>query len=448
MKFLRFTLKKFAVNLLMAGASAAVLLTTTTQNALALNGIFCIRPATGSKYLDSRGGDISTPGNPIFLWNYWSGGNQHFRIQEVAPGSEVHSISLAASGAFIQADPRDPGAVVLSREERHRWVIRQSAPGLYTISRQVSGAESSPNIQLFTPIHLVTDVDNQHLDGGRVYLTSTGHFLPVPTPGIPSPRSSDRYVTNWVIEPVPGLRVIPHTRWLSALQRLFDRTQVRLNTFTPRRNEFGRWDEDAFYRPNDSYLRMEIEGRTLTVPLNIPLIRRDPSSIYVVDVNSRSVRADFRGASSASDGGRLGIVIEFESDGHEFWTNCVNNVGCFAIGDRRIDMDNAQLRIELETTPNPGGGITYREPRVNLTANIRVSGCHDDLFAFLCDWFAPGRDNQIRQTVEQTVANFLRQEGTRTLVSAAMTRALGIDASRPVQSVGIYANGDLEVVQR
>jgi hypothetical protein len=416
----------------LAGISSVVLLTTMVEKALAdlPNGIYRIRPTASTKYLDATGADISTNGTRFQLWDYLGGLNQHFLIEASGtPG--VHRIRLAASrkaldaafptmntngGAIILWD-RDPGAGVTQK-----WRI-EPIPGStsYTI-RLASNGKS-----------LDAGADTLRQNGGVVQIFD---FL-----------GNNRWNQQWVIEPVPGLSVIPRASWLPRIQTVFNQTSVRLNNYTPNRHQFDPSLERAYFRPNDSFFRTVMGGIPFTLPIAIPVIRRDPSSIYVDDMNTNAITASFTGARDGYDSGKLRINLAFESNGREFWTNCVNNAGCFAIMDRNIQMNNAMFQINLEPIAE-AGGISYRNNvDATLSANVSVSGCSDDLFAFLCDWFAPNAGSTIQSNVETTVEGFLNRNTLRSAISAVLSSELGVNPSRPLQSVRIYQNGDLELIQ-
>jgi hypothetical protein len=191
----------------LAGISSVVLLTTMVEKALAdlPNGIYRIRPTASTKYLDATGADISTNGTRFQLWDYLGGLNQHFLI-EAAETPGVHRIRLAASrkaldaayptmntngGAIILWD-RDPGAGVTQK-----WRI-EPIPGStsYTI-RLASNGKS-----------LDAGADTLRQNGGVVQIFD---FL-----------GNNRWNQQWVIEPVPGLSVIPRASWLPRIQTVFN----------------------------------------------------------------------------------------------------------------------------------------------------------------------------------------------------------------------------------
>jgi hypothetical protein len=108
---------------------------------------------------------------------------------------------------------------------------------------------------------------------------------------------------------------------------------------------------------------------------------------------------------------------------------------------------NAMFQINLEPIAE-AGGISYRNNvDATLSANVSVSGCSDDLFAVLCDWFAPNAGSTIQSNVETTVEGFLNRNTLRSAISAVLNSELGVNPSRPLQSVRIYQNGDLELIQ-
>ena len=429
--------KKIA-KVFLAGISCVALMTTLVEKALAdlPNGIYRIRPTASTKYLDATGADISTNGNRFQLWDYLGGLNQHFLIEASGtPG--VHRISLAASRkAFAAASPtmnNNGGAIIL--------MDRDPSPGLTQRWRiePIPGRSSSYTITLASNgKSLDAGADTIRQNGGVVQLWD---FL-----------GNNRWNQQWIIEPVPGLRVISRSTWLPRIQTVFNQTSVRLNNYTPNRHQFDPSLERAYFRPGDSFFRTVMGGTPFTLPISIPVIRRDPSSIYVEDMNTSAITAGFTGARDGYDSGKLKINLAFESNGREFWTNCVDNAGCepfpgIGIRNRDIQMNNAVFEINLEPIAE-AGGISYRNNvDATLSANVSVSGCSDDLFAFLCDWFAPNAGSSIQSNVETTVEEFFNRGTLRPAISAVLSNQLGINPGRPLQSVRIYQNGDLELIQ-
>lgn len=422
----------------LVGISAVVLMTTMVEKALAdlPNGIYRIRPTASTKYLDATSADISTNGTRFQLWDYLGGLNQHFLIEASGtPG--VHRIRLAASRkAFDAAYPTmntDGGPLILWDHDTgagvtQKWRIQPIAGSTSYTIRLASNGKS-----------LDAGADTITQNGGVVQLFS---FL-----------GNNRWNQQWVIEPVPGLRVIPRSTWLPRLQTVFNQTSLRLNNFTPNRNQFSSTPEQAYFRPRDSFFRAVMGGTTFPpLRIDIPVSRRDPSSIYVDDMNTTSITAGFTGASNGYDSGKLRINLAFESNGRELWTNCVNNAGCepfpgIGIRNRDIQMNNAVFQINLEPIAE-GRRISYRDNvDANLSANISVSGCSNDLFAFVCDWFAPNAGSSIQSNVETTVEDFFNRGTLRPVISTVLSSELGVNSSRPLRSVRIYQNGDLEMIQ-
>lgn len=219
------------------------------------------------------------------------------------------------------------------------------------------------------------------------------------------------------------LQSYPRDSWMPMLESTFATLDVRLNNFTPNRHEFGTTGADAYFKPNDCFFTIETPLGDIRREIAIPVIRRDPSSIYVDNLNSERVTFGI-------ERNRFKISIFLEDEGREFWTNCVENAGCFAIGDRDVQVNNAQIDIFLVPTA-ADGGVSYSDVEVVLTSDISVSGCHDDLFAFLCDIFAPNRNNDIKDNIQNEFKTEFEANATRSLVSLLMTNylrnVLGID---------------------
>jgi Ricin-type beta-trefoil lectin domain-like len=427
------------VKLLMAGMGSLVLLTTIVEKAMAdiPAGVYRIRTAASNKYLDAANANISTSGTKIQLWDYLGGLNQHFLIEPTGiPGNYKIRIAASRSQIFGQSSTNSAPVVLLGNslaasifrripDPEYKWQITQ-IPG----TNKSTIREVGPNGK-----SLDAGADTYQQNGGVVQMFDF--------------YGNDRWNQQWIIEPVPGLRVIPKSTWLPQLQNVFNQTSVRLNNFTPNRNQFDGTAGREYYRPDDSYFKTVMGTTEYKVPISIPVVRRDPSSIYVDDMNTSSITAGFVGANSGYDSGKLKINLAFESNGREFWSNCVNNAGCFAIGDRNVQMDNTIFQIDLEPVAE-AGRLTYRNNvKAALSANTSISGCSRDLFAFLCDAFAPNASSDIQRNVETTVEGFFNNPRSllKPAISSVLSSQLGIVPNRPLQSVRIYQNGDLEIVQ-
>lgn len=237
---------------------------------------------------------------------------------------------------------------------------------------------------------------------------------------------------------------IQRDQWLGMLAPSFADTRIRLNNHTPVMFENDPTREFAFREPNDSQLDFVIGGNVVSFPFDIPVVRREPSSIYVLDINSSNV---ILGAS----GGRATISIAMESDGPEFWTNCVENGGCFVIGDRDVNADSMVIDIGLALQVE-AGQITYDRDdiQVEVSADIAVSGCNDDLFAFLCDIFLPDRNSQIKTAIRDAVVGQLRsglvRAGISTSFDSFIRNDLGIEGE--ITGVTVAGNGSLIINTR
>jgi Ricin-type beta-trefoil lectin domain-like len=427
------------VKLLMAGMSSLVLLTTIVEKAMAdiPAGVYRIRTAASNKYLDAANANISTSGTKIQLWDYLGGLNQHFLIEPTGtPGNYKIQIAASRSQIFGQSSTNSAPVVLLGNslaasifrripDPEYKWQITQ-IPG----TNKSTIREVGPNGK-----SLDAGADTYQQNGGVVQMFDF--------------YGNDRWNQQWIIEPVPGLRVIPKNTWLPKLQSIFDQSSVRLNNYTPNRNQFDSTPGREYYRPNDSYFRIVMGGSELRRPINIPVVRNPPSSIYIDDMNTSSITAGYTGASNGYDSGKLNINLAFESNGREFWTNCVNDGGCFAIGNRDVQMNNTIFQISMEPSVE-SDQLTYKDNvKTALSANTSISGCSNDLFAVLCSAFAPNAGSQIQRNVEGTVEGFFNNPGStlRPLLSSVLSSQLGIDTSRPLKSLRIYQNGDLEVVQ-
>lgn len=240
------------------------------------------------------------------------------------------------------------------------------------------------------------------------------------------------------------VETIPRDQWLGLLAPSFSSTQIRLNNYTPERFANNPTEEFAYVEPDDSQIDFFVGDDVFSFMFDIPVIRREPSSIYVQDINAQDV---ILGAGA----GRATISIVMESDGRELWTNCIANAGCFAIGDRDVNADDMVIDIGLALQVE-AGRITYDRDdiEVEVTADITISGCNDDFFAFLCDLFRPDRENEIKTAIADAVRSQLRNGVVRAGISASFDSFFrnDLDIQGEITGVTVATNGNLLVNTR
>jgi len=218
-----------------------------------------------------------------------------------------------------------------------------------------------------------------------------------------------------------GKRTIPQSTWIRQLQRAFDKTDIRLNNYTPRRFQYNRTEEFAYHKPNDSYIKTIYNGREYKYNINVPVERRNPVSIYIKDMNTYRV-------SASRYSNQLKMSLYFESNGKEMWSNCVANGGCFAIGNREVDMNTAKVDLYLKPKV-VRGKLTYDCTRVVLNSTAKIDGCHDDFFAFLCDLFMPNRQSMIKTKVQTALMGQLNNNVHKSIISEVLRQNLGLSGT-------------------
>jgi hypothetical protein len=225
------------------------------------------------------------------------------------------------------------------------------------------------------------------------------------------------------------LRVIPKSEWISALGP-FSRATVRINNYSPTAIR-GQPPASAFHLANSSRLGLP---NGVSVPFNIPVIRQDPYSIYVNDLNSRGINIDARS-------GAAFVSIRFEDEGYEIIGNCVENLVCIC-GDPRIHLNDAELLTRLRIGVN-AGSLVIREITSEFRSSFDESGpCRDNVCAFACDIFAPNRESRTRDAIQHAADRFF--DSNRGLVESllnARLRDLGV--TQPVTSALIGNRGEL-----
>lgn len=223
--------------------------------------------------------------------------------------------------------------------------------------------------------------------------------------------------------------------WIGALNSTFAGISLRLNNYTPNDHEFSAADVSAFYKPDDSYLR--VDALDLDIAFDIPLQRQDPYSIYINDVNSTGFTPD---ACS-----RKGLItISFEDAGTEIIGNCVNNAFCDC-GDPRVNLNDMKIDVWL-TIGASGGRLTISDIAANLSSTFEETGpCVNNFCAFACDLFAADRESQMRDAIEaQVVQHFNSYRGIIEGLFNDHLESLGI--SGEITSASIGADGELLLI--
>lgn len=230
-------------------------------------------------------------------------------------------------------------------------------------------------------------------------------------------------------------KTLAKEEWIGALQTTFDGISLRLNNYTPNDHEFSSEDVSAFYKPDDSYLR--VEPLDLDIDFDIPLQRQDPYSIYINDVNSSSFEPDARS--------RRGLItIFFEENGTEIIGNCVDNVICIC-GDPKINLDEMKIEVWLNVDA-AGGRLIISDIDATLSSTFEETGpCVDNACAFACDLFAADRESQMRDAIEAQVINHFNSY--KAIIEGLFNdhlQTLGITGE--ITSASIGAGGELLLI--
>lgn len=228
------------------------------------------------------------------------------------------------------------------------------------------------------------------------------------------------------------VRTLPEEEWVGMLNGLFSEIELRLNNYTPNDHEFDPTDERAFYKPNDSFFRLDALGVELT--FDIPVQRQEPYSLYINDVQSTSF-------TPGTHAGKALVTILLEDAGYEVIGNCVNNVACIC-GDPRVHLNDMQLDVLLSFGAR-GGRLIISDAAAELSSTFEEEGpCHDNACAFLCDVIAPDRESQARDQIEQQVAAYFMNN--RVIVETLFNQHIqSLGVTDPITSVNIAANGNL-----
>lgn len=224
-------------------------------------------------------------------------------------------------------------------------------------------------------------------------------------------------------------RTIPPDGWLSQLTALLSTASLRLNNFTPNRNEFDSRGERAFFKPNDSFFRIAMNGSQFRLPINIDVAEAGPENrckVYINDWNTRSVNL-------RPNRGALLLTLDFESEGIEIVTDCYNNFCCsnsFCPGDGCPDFDlNGSVDVSLRLRIS-NGRLTYTaEPVLRSRVVSTGDACTNNFWAFLCGSLIPTRENQqnsVRNTIQEQLKAKLNSSEFQTALEFALGRLVEV----------------------
>jgi hypothetical protein len=247
-------------------------------------------------------------------------------------------------------------------------------------------------------------------------------------------------------------KVIQRARWYLPMQGVLQMASVRINNFTPNRNQFNGSGERAFLKPNDSYFLMNVNGSPFKMPFNLDMVEGGPDNrckAYINDWNSNKTSVFVFKE-------RLGIRINFESENTELITDCFNNGCCegnpFCPGAGCPDFELNSAQIDIRINPKLAQGRISYDSEIEFKVNVQENGndpCTGNFWAFLCDWgLIPrqgDRQNRIRQAIETNLKNQLEHPTIRLVIEAALSKAISDAGFNPSEfkAISINRSGNL-----
>lgn len=231
---------------------------------------------------------------------------------------------------------------------------------------------------------------------------------------------------------------VPRDSWFPIVQDILSNTSVRLNNYTPNRNEFDGRQEFAFFRRGDSRITIGGENFDISQLDDESMIRRPPFTVYLNDINSESSEV----TTVSSD---LILTINLEGDGTEIITDCINNIIC--VEKPSANVDDATIQFRFRPVVDENGSVSF-SVRADFSANTRISMCNDSFWAFLCDIIGINGgvlNNAIEEQLNEAVnsSNISSQFSQR--IMPLITSVLA--ESERLLAIAILPNGDLLVVK-
>ncbi len=228
-------------------------------------------------------------------------------------------------------------------------------------------------------------------------------------------------------------------QWVGGLMGMFSSARIHVNNYTPVKNKYANGDTYAYEYPQSSSI--SLPSMNFSTNFDEDVIRQDPYSFYVQDLNSTRFGGD------AHDGYAY-LTIYFEGDGVEIIGNCVNNVACVCT-DPTLDLNNIVAVIPFQFKPKNGS--------VEIMSSADISGAPPITFTPVvvketgpcvnnaCAAFCPSdRVAQMQKGVTDNIGKLVEQYSS--LFSIPFIQFLKTNGvSGPIVTIKIETNGDLTV---
>ncbi|QMU29092.1 hypothetical protein [Adhaeribacter radiodurans] len=231
---------------------------------------------------------------------------------------------------------------------------------------------------------------------------------------------------------------VPRANWFPLVESVLNSTSIRLNNYTPNRNEFDSRQEFAFLKPNDSHITFNGITQVITELENEASIRREPFTIYINDLNSSAV-------TSATIGPQLVVNVQMESDGTEIITDCIKNIAC--VEKPTIEVDDAIITLFLKPEVDGTGNLIFKVD-TDFSAASRVSICHDNFWAFLCGLFGIN-EGTVNQGLESRITSFLSSPNIQERINGSVRPLISslLGPGERLTSINIGNTGDLLITK-
>jgi hypothetical protein len=230
---------------------------------------------------------------------------------------------------------------------------------------------------------------------------------------------------------------IPRDDWFPQIERILNSSTIRLNNFRPDRNEFAE-QEFAFFRENDSHFTIDGMRFPVNELNNRANFRREPYTVYINDINSRS-------ASTSISQLQLVTQLQFESEGTEVISDCIENIICFE--KPRVEINNAVVNLRLSPRVDNTGNISF-QGTAQFSANTQVSLCNNNFFAFLCDLLGIN-EGAINQQIENGLAQAINSPEIQGRISGPLMAHISprINAGERLTAVILLNTGELMITK-
>ena len=377
---------------------------------------YYIQSAIAKKQLDVQWAS-SENGTPLHLWPYNGDVAQKFTLEDAGGGYFFMKSTL---GKYLHVEHRS------------------SAPGKRPLLWEGKGNDNTK--WKFVPSS----------DGYVHIMSKKGTFMEVKNPTGENGNLTHMWrfkndpAQKWKLIPVNATK-IEGDKWQLAFVTALADIEVNIDNYTPTDFEFSTENVSRYYRPDNSYIALDSEFGSFRYDFPMNYMRIDPLTVYIDDLSLSNIRVSSRY-------GKVLLYFNFEDNGPEIRTNCIDDGDCAAIGNPNFDILNPKIVLSFVPTLE-GGFITYDELDVQFTGKLQHIGFNFtvDLGLELAKAFNFDVDNALARRAEAEIRQRFNQPELKQQINRILNNSLAsatrfdIEFPTPLSGIVLDTAGNLHV---